>query len=43
VNGIKSAELLDDPGRTSGHIALQLHGGQDMLVEYRQIEILGKE
>jgi hypothetical protein len=43
VNGIKSAELLDDPGRTSGHIALQLHGGQDMFVEYRQIEILSKE
>ena len=43
VNGHKSAELMDDPGRTSGHIALQLHGGQDMLVEYRQIEILTKD
>jgi len=43
VNGHLSAELLDDPGRTSGHIALQLHGGQDMFVEYRQIEILSKD
>lgn len=43
VNGHKSAELMDDPGRTSGQIALQLHGGQDMLVEYRQIEILTKD
>jgi hypothetical protein len=34
---------MDDPGRTSGQIALQLHGGQDMLVEYRQIEILTKD
>jgi hypothetical protein len=43
VNGIKSAELRNDPGRTSGHIALQLHGGQDMWVEYRTIEILEKQ
>ena len=40
VNGTKSAELLDDPGRTEGHIALQLHGGQDMDVECAEIEIL---
>ncbi len=40
VNGKKSADLSDDPGRTEGHIALQLHGRQDMDVEFADIEIL---
>jgi len=40
VNGTKTAELLDDPGRTEGFLALQLHGGQDMHVEFRDVEIL---
>ena len=40
VNGNKSAELLDDPGRIEGHIALQLHGGQGMDVEFADVEIL---
>lgn len=45
VNGHKTAELTDDPGRLKGHIALQLHGGKDMDVEFKDIEILplGKE
>lgn len=40
VNGKKTAELKDDPGRTRGHIALQLHGGQDMDVLFDDVEIL---
>lgn len=40
LNGFKSAELNDDPGRLKGHLALQLHGGQDMHVQFRQLEIL---
>ncbi|MBN1911695.1 MAG: DUF1080 domain-containing protein, partial [Pirellulales bacterium] len=40
LNGIKTAELLDDPGRTRGHIALQLHGGKDMDVQFKDIEVL---
>ncbi len=40
VNGHKTAELLDDPGRARGHIALQLHGGQDMDVAFKDVEIL---
>jgi len=40
VNGRTSAEVIDDPGRTEGHIAIQLHGGQDMDVSFRDIEIL---
>ena len=40
VNGKNSAELFDDPGRLEGHIALQLHGGQDMDVEFADVEIL---
>jgi len=40
VNGIKTAELTDDPGRAEGRLALQLHGGNDMLVMFKNIEIL---
>ena len=39
VNGIKTAEVKNDPGRQEGHIALQLHGGQDMNVMFKDIEI----
>lgn len=39
VNGHKTAELKDDPGRLKGHLALQLHGGNDMHVEFKDIEI----
>lgn len=37
VNGYTTAELNDDPGRNSGHIALQLHGGMDMHVEFKEV------
>ena len=40
VNGKKSAELIDDPGRREGHVAIQLHGGQDMDVWFESIEWL---
>jgi hypothetical protein len=40
VNGTKTAELRDDPGRKQGHLALQLHGGQDMDVQFKDLEIL---
>ena len=41
LNGVTVTELLDDgKGRSSGHIALQLHGGQDMHVQFREIAIL---
>jgi hypothetical protein len=40
VNGHKSAELLDDPGRAEGSFALQLHGGQDVEIYFKQLEIL---
>ena len=39
VNGMKTAELKNDPGRIDGHIALQLHGGQEMNVMFKDIEI----
>ena len=39
VNGIKSAELKDDPGRREGKFALQGHGGQDCEVWFKDIEI----
>jgi hypothetical protein len=39
LNGAKTVELTDDPGRLGGHLALQLHGGQDMEVMFKDIEI----
>ena len=37
----KSAELKDDPGRREGRFALQVHGGQDCEVWFKDIEIKG--
>ena len=39
INGVLSAELKDDPGRLEGHFGLQLHGGQDMHVEFKELVI----
>jgi hypothetical protein len=39
VNGKKSAELNNDPGRAFGKLALQVHGGQDCDVWFKDIEI----
>ncbi len=41
VNGKVSAAIDDPKGRRKGRIALQLHGGQDCLVYFRDIEIQG--
>ncbi|MCH8922372.1 MAG: DUF1080 domain-containing protein [Planctomycetes bacterium] len=41
INGIKTAELKNDKGRLKGFIALQLHGGQNMEVYFKDIEIKG--
>jgi sugar lactone lactonase YvrE len=40
VNNRKAAELMNDPGRTAGYFGLQLHGGQDMDVEFKAFELL---
>jgi hypothetical protein len=40
VNGRKTAELKNDKGRLKGHLALQLHGGQEMHVMFKDIEML---
>ncbi len=42
VNGYRTAELLDDPGRTEGRLALQVHGSQDCELFFKDIEILEK-
>lgn len=39
LNGYKTAEIHNDPGRTEGHIGLQLHGENDMLVSFKDIQI----
>ena len=40
LNGITVTQLPnDEKGRTEGHIALQLHGGMDMHVEFKNIDI----
>ncbi|MFH1264964.1 MAG: DUF1080 domain-containing protein [Planctomycetota bacterium] len=42
LNGKKTVELTDDPGRLKGHFAMQLHGGQDMEVMFKDLEISPK-
>lgn len=39
INGQQTSALHNDTGRRSGHLALQLHGGQAMHVEYRNIRL----
>jgi len=39
VNGRETARLKNDPGRLMGRLALQLHGGQDVRMEFRAIEV----
>jgi hypothetical protein len=39
LNGTTTAELRDDPGRLTGQLALQLHGGQEMQVMFKDIAI----
>ena len=40
LNGSQTVGFTDDRGRRDGHIALQLHGGQDMEVLFKDISIL---
>ena len=42
INGVISTELKNDKSRRKGHIGLQLHGGQKMHVEFKDIVILEK-
>ena len=39
VNGMTSAVLKNDPGRPAGKFALQVHGGQDVEVWFKDIYI----
>jgi hypothetical protein len=39
LNGAETARIENDPGRAEGHFALQLHGGQDMQVMFKDIEV----
>lgn len=40
LNGSQTVDLVDERGRQEGRIALQLHGGQDMEVLFKDLEIL---
>lgn len=40
LNGIKTVEFIDQGGKPAGKLALQLHGGQDMDVRFRKVEVL---
>ena len=42
VNGVVSAELKNDTGRTEGKVALQMHGGQDMEVYFKNVKLIEK-
>ena len=39
VNGKETARLNNDTGRTEGKIALQLHGGHDMYVMFKEVKL----
>lgn len=39
INGVVTSKLPKDKGRLRGHFGLQLHGGQDMHVEFKDIDI----
>lgn len=40
VNGTRSAELPRDAGRAEGHLALQLHGKQNVVIDFADVELL---
>jgi hypothetical protein len=40
LNGYQTVDLRDDPGRSEGRLALQLHGGQDGEIYFKNIEVL---
>lgn len=42
LNGVKTVDVTDDPGRLSGRLALQIPGGQDVEMLFKDIEILRK-
>ena len=39
VNGVQTAALKDDPSPRKGYFGMQLHGGQNMRVLFRDLEI----
>ena len=39
INGVVTSKLTNDKGRLKGHFGLQLHGGMDMHVEFKDIMI----
>jgi len=40
INGKKTAEVKDDPGRRRGRVALQLNPRQELEVYYKDIQLL---
>ena len=40
VNGVQSAQLKNDPVQDAGHLILQMHAGNEMLVMFKDIEVL---
>lgn len=40
VNGIKAAEIRGDASRAEGHLALQMHAGCEMVVKFKDLQIL---
>jgi hypothetical protein len=42
LNGHQTAQIKDEKGRREGIFALQVHGGQDVEVHFKDIEVLGE-
>jgi hypothetical protein len=43
VNGITTAEVKNDPGAKTGYMGFQLHGGMDMHVEFKDVQMLNPQ
>ena len=43
INGYKTADLKDDPGRRSGRIALQVNPRQELEVHYKDIAVASEK
>ena len=39
VNGVRSAELQDDPSPAEGHFIMQMHAGNEMLVMLKDVQV----
>jgi hypothetical protein len=42
LNGVATADIVDPKARKEGWVALQLHGGMDMVVEFKDVRLANR-